>query len=212
MIQPELKGHRQFRFARINTWIACAFFIFFLPANAISPEEVRDIKAAKELCDALPLSAPEGIWIYPEDNVTVLITRYASVKPSSHTVYEIRIISSTDAQLKPGELLGTLQQTVTPGQYRMLLNTTRKNGILTTPRECSATLTADHEGMAVEKQQSKFNLRFTLSPTVLLPSFWKIIRISAGSAKTHNLVKEGMMRIYPSYDGNGSSRRKPRYL
>lgn len=189
----------------------CALFSL-CPAGAASPK-AYDIDRAREICDSLPLDAAEGIWLYPDDNVTVLITRSDNVSPTSFREYDISVVSTTDCSVRPGETIGSLTATADASQFVMKLYTERKKDILSRPASCIARLSKNADAFTLKKDKKGIRLRFSLNPMLLLPRTWRIVRISTS---TDNRGKEeapaGMIKIYPSYDGNGSSRRAPRYL
>lgn len=197
--------------------ICGALFIFFgsLTAFATDPRsaKVYDPEEAAAICDALALDPVEGIWIYPEDNVTVLIRRLPSLSSSSLSEYMIEVIATYDTRLRPGDVIGSLKATAEASKFEMSLFTEQKNGIFQKPSVCTATLDKDAETMILKKSKSKFNFRFTFNPSLILPKFWRVVRFNSGlGEKTVERPASGMIKVYPSYDGNGSSRRKLRYL
>lgn len=184
----------------------------FMHAVAANPK-VCDIMRAKEICDSLPLENPEGIWIYPEDKVTVLVMRESANTTSSLPAYRITVVRTDDGSVAPGESVGILKATAKSGTYDMELYTLRKNGKPGTSQKCVATLSSNGDDMLLSRQKKKSpKFRITLNPYTLLPKTWRIIRMSSGMAESGKDVPAGMVKIYPSYDGNGSSRRHPRYL
>ena len=171
-----------------------------------------DMDMAKEICDNLPLEEAEGIWMYPDDKVTVLVLKDEETSPNSFETYSISVVETSDARLHPGDKIGSLQATPEEGVYKIELLTERKNDFLLKPKSCVATLSKDGEAFIIKKQKAPFKGRLNLNFNRLLPGFWKIV--STGISPSANTVKTqvGMVRIYPSYDGNGSSKRKVRYL
>lgn len=175
--------------------------------------KVYDIDKAKEVCDELPLEEIEGIWLYPEDNITVLILSSGEGLNHEMPGYSISVIETTDARLHPGEIIGRLITTPEERKYKIELFTERKNDFLLKPKSCIATLNKEGDALVIKKQKSPFKGRLNLNFNRLLPGFWKIVSTGIsvnGSGSVNPAV--GMMKIYPSYDGNGSSRRKVRYL
>lgn len=168
-------------------------------AHAFTPP--ADILEAKELCDKGDLQAVEGLWLYPEDEVTVLIYRETGQKGT----YGIYVVESADCSLNPGDRIGSLQASPDPDKFKMKLYTAMKKGVPGVPCNASARLSRNHESITVTKPSLK--LRF--QPNRLLPYFWRIVNVSI---KNPESVPEGMIKIYPSYDGNDSSRRETRYL
>lgn len=197
-------------------------FFFSLSILLISPIRVwasppriaYDIDMAREICAELPLENVEGIWVYPDDKVTVMILSdpediNANVFPS----YIISVVQTSDARLHPGEKIGKLTATPQEGVYKIELATERNNELLLKPKSCIATLSKDSESFIIKKQKSPFKARLNLNFNRLLPGFWKIVSTGISQTGNNNLNPPvGMIKIYPSYDGNGSSRRKVRYL
>lgn len=202
---------------RVASPLALPLFlcICFSMGLSASNHSVYDIGKARELCDSLPLDNIEGIWICPDDNVTVLMLRKKHTPPASLPEYEMTVVESTEANASPGDIIGNLKATSDMKKYDVELFTKKKKGILTNPKKCVATLSSDGEFMRMARSSSSgIRLRFNLNPSYLLPRLWRsIFRIStSGSSEGPSKYEGGMLKIYPSYDGNGSDRRKPRYL
>ncbi|MDE6097086.1 MAG: hypothetical protein K2G52_12970 [Muribaculaceae bacterium] len=183
------------------------------PSYAIPPVAF-DMDRAREICDSIPLDNIEGIWIYPADNVSVMVSRKEHVSGISFDEYEIMIIESYDGNLIPGECIGTITASSDAKKFSIELFTERKGLDLLKPKKCTASLSNDCDVLTINYNQSKYKLRLNLNPSVLLPNLWKsVIRIgTTTSGKESDYTPAGMIKIYPSYDGNGSTRRKPRYL
>lgn len=198
------------------TRILCVLLCHLFCSNSAfaSIPVAYDIDRAIEICDSVPLDNLEGVWIYPEDNVTVLILKNEKTSLSSLPQYEIRVVESTDCNLNPGEYLGKIIPTPDRKKFTVELLTERKGIELLKPKTCIATLSADGDALTFRHNSSKIRLRLNLNPSILLPKLWRgMIRIgTSSSAKDSDKAPEGMIKIYPSYDGNGSSRRQPRYL
>ena len=202
---------------RPRRFISIVIMVIMICAGSFSPVAKAsgpyDIDAAKALCDSLPLQDPEGIWIYPQDDVTVLILRKPSLSNSRLEEYSITVIESSDVKLHPGDEIGTLSGTPERKKFEISLFTERKNALLLKPRTVMATLSDEGETMVLKKEKSKFNLRLVFNPYSLLPKTWRFIRMNASANRGSETAPAiGMVKIYPSYDGNGSSRRQPRYL
>jgi len=172
-----------------------------MAASATDPV-TTDMEAAKQWCDSATLDRIEGIWRYAEDNVTVLI-RKAPGKLHDYAVY---VVETDDCRLEPGERIGEAYATAQPDKFRLILFTSRKSSILCRPKECAATLVADDCGLAVATKKRNW----TFNPMALLPHFWRLARTSVSDPVKGLPI--GMRKIYPSYDGNGSSRFSIRYL
>ncbi|MDE5882494.1 MAG: hypothetical protein K2H60_12255 [Muribaculaceae bacterium] len=185
----------------------------FFSSSAVNQDTIYDIDAAKALCDSLPLQSPEGIWIYPEDGVTVLVTQKKQLSTSQLPIFEIRVVETSDVRMHPGEVIGLLSATPERNKYEAQFYTERKNDLLLKPKTVVAQINDEGETMILKQTKPKFNFRFTFNPSILLPKMWRVIRMNTTSGNnTSSTPAIGMVKIYPSYDGNGSSRRQPRYL
>lgn len=184
---------------RTLTLILIATAFLWLPARGVNPP--ADIIEAMELCDKTDLRPIEGLWTYPEDDVTVLLIRDETRKG----VYDIFVVEAADCSLHPGMKLGELHTSADPDKFNLKLFTVVKNGILSAPVDAIATYSENKEALTVKKKSAKIRI----NPIRLLPSFWRIVSISLNANES---APEGMIKIYPSYDGNNSTRRAPRYL
>lgn len=192
---------------------------FLISANSSLAQQSRpcDIDRAIEVCSALPLDRLEGVWAYPEDGVTVLILKTNSHSYSSLQEYEISVLESDDCRLLPGDVLGSIASTPEADKYAISLFTEKDKSLLQKSNSCAALLSKDADALIIkEDNKKKFNFRINLNPSRLLPNFWRIVRVSTSVGNNTNSSSTqtsiGMVKLYPSYDGNGSSRRRPRYL
>lgn len=173
-----------------------------------------DMEMAEEICKGLPLEAVEGVWLYPEDKVSVLILSDNSEDKNSLPVYTISVVDTSDVNLHPGEEIGKLKATVEENVFEIELATERKGLKLLKPKSVLATLSKDGDKFIIKKEKSPFRGRLNLNFSRLLPGFWKILSIgvSQNNRGGNPEAAVGMVKIYPSYDGNGSSKGKVRYL
>lgn len=179
------------------------------------PPVAYDLEMAKKICDELPLETIEGVWLYPDDKVTVLILNDGTNNSSNlMPSYTISVVDTDDARLHPGDHIGTLNATAEDRVYKIELVTERHNDLLLKPKSCIATLSKEGDSFLIKKQKSPIRGRLNLNFNRLLPGFWKIVSTGISTTGTGSTVKVpvGMIKVYPSYDGNGSSRRKVRYL
>lgn len=169
-------------------------------------EDICSYEDAIRFCDTMPLDNVEGIWEYPDDNVCVLIARDKTYGSSENYPYKLIVVDSFDAFTVPGEQIGTLEPTPSPTKFMLRLYTQRKNNTLTDLKTCSAELTHNDYAMIVKADRRWIDV----NPFGLLPKFWRIAKLK--SDKPTDKLPKGMIKIYPAYDGNGSSMFKPRYL
>ncbi|MCM1378058.1 MAG: hypothetical protein NC097_06995 [Clostridium sp.] len=157
---------------------------------------------AQNRCDSLPLSDIEGIWQFPEDNMTVLILS----DESNPQEFKIEVVESNDCRVRSGDIIGHIKQTANSSKYIMHLCSAVDKSILKHPQTCVATLDSKKEVLKIQRKK----LKVSFNPLGFLPYFWRSIRIRRNDPLKD--TDRGLIRIYPSYDGNGSSQRKPRYL
>ncbi len=178
--------------------------MLLMPAADASGQSYIDMEAAIEWCDIHATDDVEGIWRYPDDGVTVLIKK---VGGENHS-HEIIVVESDRMTLTPGEEIGKLYATAGPESFRMKLFTKRRKGILCQPRDCSATLTAQRNGLRVTDRGKNFGLR--INPLGLLPGLWKIVRMSTN--KPAESLPAGMHKLYPTGEIGGTPSFNKRYL
>lgn len=175
------------------------------PAAAQRPA-FADPAAVMEWCDTTVLHPVEGLWIYPEDNVTVAVACHDRTPPNPHTSYDITVVATPDCSLSPGECIGRLVPTVSPTHFRLELFTRRERQSLSSLTGCAAILS--DKGTVIQVERPAVKLRFNLF--TVLPRFWRLVRASLKNPAGE--LPEGMVRLYPSCDGNGSMPHIPRYI
>ena len=171
---------------------------FPLISRAFTPP--ADLPEARELCTRADLRPIEGLWSYPGDDVTVMVYR-----SRTKGLYDIYVVEAADCSLAPGMKIGELRASAVPDTFSLNLFTRLEKGVLGMPCEVTATFSENKESLTIKKPSVKIRL----NPGRLLPYFWRIVSVSV---KPGEALPEGMIKIYPSYDGNDSSKREPRYL
>lgn len=167
---------------------------------------VMDERAARDYCDREILDEVEGIWHYVEDDVKVLVSRDKDGTGN----YRITVLETPDCRVSPGDVIGRLVPSADRRQFRMELYTDCRSGLLTDTRECLATLGDDGNALLIKARKLKLKLR--LRGLSLLPRFWRLVSIGYDKSDPLEKLPRGMVRIYPSFDGDGSGLRAPRYL
>ncbi len=178
--------------------------ILRLPCAAQALDPWTDMQAAREWCDSSPLDRIEGVWEFPEDGVKVLIIKAATAA----TGYEIRVIEGADGKFEPGDLIGTAEVTTDPVRFAVKMRT-RPGGALNALKgwkKCAARLTTGDMALDVAAESRGINWNLL----GFLPHFWRVARMRHSDPQA--ALPHGLVKIYPSYDGNGSSRFNPRYL
>lgn len=186
---------------RITLALVPLFSAIQAEAREPVPEPIGVISALK-WCDSAPLEPAEGIWEYPGEGISVLVAA-ESGRESARLV--MRVIDSEDCRLSPGDILGYLERTPDPNRFRLIQYRKRHRGVLTSPGSCSATLGSGEDRILIS--QGKWKISF--NPLSLLPRFWRLLKVKVSNGEE---LPVGLVKRYPSYDGNGSSRSKPRYL
>lgn len=200
-----------------KNFLLLILLVLFMPFKIVAtpPAVAYDMEKAKEICEELPLENVEGVWLYPDDKISVLILKDRSL-PENHELpeYSISVVETSDARLRPGDVIGTLRATPDKKIYKIELLTEKKNDFLLKPKSCLANLSSDEDVFVIKKQKAPFKGRLNFNFNRLLPGFWKIVStgISQNGLNSSLQPPVGMIKIFPSYDGNGSSRRKVRYL
>ena len=191
----------------------CTAILLITTCKAENTPIAYDMGMAKEICAERALDNLEGIWVYPDDRVTVLILRQpANGKISSLPEYSIKVIEGEDCILMPGDIIGNLSATSNQNIYKIELFTEEKNRMLLKPAACLATLSKDNDNLLIKREKSPFRLRLNLNFNRLLSGFWKIVSVGVSKNNQNMDPPVGMVKIFPSYDGNGSIKRNPRYL
>lgn len=161
-----------------------------------------DMTAARAYCDSAPLAPIEGIWQYPDDGVTVLIRR----DTADPRRYEVKAIESEDTRVSSGDVIGTIEESPDPNRFRLTLATEAHKGLTGKSAECLASLSKDAGALHIKMKKRTISL----NPSWILPRFWRMVRVKTRDPL--DKLPAGMVKVYPGYDGNGSSRRSPRYL
>lgn len=150
-------------------------------------DEISDLGKAREWCDGAMLEPIEGIWVIPADETEVLIRRSGV----SEMKYDIILISSPDTRLQPGKVIGSLKKSPSKSKLEIDLFRNIERGNLGNPGKCVATFDAKEGSITIEESKVKASLR----PSLLLPSFWRSIRITVDNPGKK--IPAGMIKTYP---------------
>lgn len=175
----------------------CASFA----ACAQPPADLRT--AARAVDEAMTAGCTDpavGIWHFPEDGVDVVILPDGDCR-----TFRITIADSDVPALAPGRLVATLESSAEARTYRLRFAGHDPKRLLKGTRS-TACISADGEGMAIKS--GGINLR--LSPLGMLSGFSRLIRLSVDVPLQN--APDGLLRIYPTYDNAGGSRRRPTIL
>lgn len=165
-----------------------------------------DRGVAEQHLASLPLRPVEGIWEYPADEVALLVIRI----PGEKGRYGVYLLESVDCRLWPGMQLGWLEESADRMKFRISLSSKLHKGIPVGHMQGVATLGKNADMLTIDMPKVKF----TITPSVLLPSLWNMLRLSVRLTTRNPLdrLPEGWVKTFPSFDGDGSSSRYTRYL
>ena len=178
-----------------------ALAAIILPQSALCAP--LDYEAACEAVHrALVMGADQlpGIWEFPGAGLSVAI-----LPADDGWRMEMTAVDSEIPAISPGKTIAIITPSPEAGIYNLVFKSSNpiqkiRGG------NCIASLTKDNEGLTVKAP--KLSLR--INPLTLLPKFTSLLRVSLQLPVEK--APQGLIRIYPSYDGNGSSRRRPRTL
>lgn len=194
--------------SRLRTKLPTAIILCVSGALSIScasfAQTPVDIKRAAEAVDSVRMAGctdpAVGIWHFPDDGVDVVI-----LPDDGCRSFRMTVADSDVPSLRPGHLMATLDATAEPRTYRLTF-AGRDIGKILKGTKCVARVSADGEGMAVKS--SGISLR--LNPLGVLTRFTRLLRLSVDLPLES--APDGLLRIYPTYDNAGGSRRRPTIL
>lgn len=181
----------RFCFSRAYFAVAATLFAILFPVLHVGGQTpLPPLERAMEMVDSVQLQGPEGIWEYPGEDVKVLIWRAAA---NHSDRYNITVLEAYDCRLDTGDVIGWLKPTAEPGKYELTQYARRNSGLLDLPGRCSVKIGNNGNSLLISGGEA---LGFTINPTLLLPRFWRMVRVkikSKGGEPT-----EGLRRLYPS--------------
>lgn len=173
--------------------------------SGLSAFSQNRLEEARHWCDTASLSAMEGIWLLPHDNIYLLARRSSAAVNSE---YSLSVVAALDGITEPGTNFGCLRHTPDPKKFVISLPTKMSASGPQKFHDCDLLLADDGSSLIIAPPKKKY--KFTLSPLSLLPGFWHIARFSySPQSETQT---QGLIKVYPDYDGNGSERHNPRFL
>lgn len=176
-------------------FIAQIITICLTTDNIAAQKKICDKGMAIEWCSRNSLQPVEGIWDFPEDNVTVLITRKHDNPNITSPTYCMIAVETPDCRIKPGEVIGELEELPDAKSYKIKIKSKRNGLSIFAPTSSLAILTNNNRGLIVKKSKVKV----TLNPSVMLSKYLRIVNF-----KFLNPVSDapsGLLKIYPNDDG-----------
>lgn len=174
-----------------------------IKASGATPCSVTD---ALEYFQRPDIDNMEGVWEFVDDKITVAMVRE---NVGEFPCYSLIVVDSRNIFLTLGCSIGSLRPTSQRGEYEAYIATTcDKTGAPQKPRRFKAKVGDDFRSMVITPVKGKWS--FTISPSSILPRFFNVVRLRERSERGE--PSSGFIKIFPSYDGNGSSRFAPRIL
>lgn len=163
-----------------------------------------DIDSMRLRLDETDLQPLEGIWYYPNEEMTLGIERYRG----KHNIgYRIILLECPDINVMPGTVIGYIAASAVDSKYQLWLYSQRDKVTLKKPLECVATLNKEATTFTFDPPRWKVKVRFNIAR--FLPTLFRGVSIIP--EKTGETLPVGFRKIYPE-GGNGTSFNRIRYL
>lgn len=120
-------------------------------------------------------------------------------------IYAIRVVGGCPLGFKAGETIGRVFPTTSPDQFKISMRTSGRK--LVKKWVDFAGILVD-EGYALNVSTTQTKYRF--NPIGLLPGFWRVVR--SRTSDPLDKLPRGLIKLSPSYDGNGTQRNQIIYL
>ena len=176
-----------------------------LPEQSMILPDYNEQTAQERLLET-DMQPIEGIWYYPNEDMTITIERWEP-EPTHKIGYRLILVASEDLELIPGTVIGYIEASAVDNKYQMWLYTERNKVTLCGPMVCVATLNKDANTLTFDPPHWKVDVRVNFAR--FLPSIFR------GVSVTPRIEKEklpiGFKKIFPA-DGNGNKFNKVRYL
>ena len=163
-------------------------------------------QVARERLMESDLQPLEGIWYYPNEDMTLAIERWQP-EPSHKIGYRLLLVASDDLELLPGTVIGYIEASAVDNKYRLWLYSERNKLTLCGPLECVATLNKEATTLTFDPPHWEGKVRVNFAR--FLPSLFKGISVVPSVEKEKLPV--GFKKIFPA-DGNGNKFNRVRYL
>lgn len=162
--------------------------------------------AVRARCDSMDLQPIEGLWYYPEEEMTVMIERCEGAKLPEAQDYRIVLVDSEDVSLLPGTVIGYCKPTAEVRKYKVWIYGEQKLSILENLQACLGELSEDASLMLIKRNEVKMRVRMNF--TRFLPTLLNGLSVTATNS---NDVKfpDGFRKIYPKVKTKNG---KVRYL
>lgn len=163
-----------------------------------------DEESMKAKFNESALQPLEGIWFYPNEELTLAIEKC----DEGHNIkYRLILIASRDLELLPGTIIGFMAPSAVDNKFKLWLYSERNHKQLKSPLECVATINSDATSITFDPPHWKMKTRVNLAR--FLPSIFG--RITITPEKKEEKLPRGFKKTYPA-NGDGNSFNEIRYL
>lgn len=154
-----------------------------------------DILSAKQRFQERAIDRIEGLWYYPEEEMTVAIE-----KNDSETIYRVVVVEAADCSIDCGSIAGYMEKTAADDKFRLWLYSAIENGVTTNPIESVATLSDHGKTLLIDRPEIKF--RFSINLTQFLPSIFNLKGIRIYPKRIKPEIKPGFRKTYPDNENS----------
>jgi hypothetical protein len=163
-----------------------------------------DLDSMRVRLDETDMQPLEGIWYYPNEEMTLGIERYRG----KHNIgYRIILLESPDINVIPGIVIGYIAASAVDNKYQLWLYSQRDRLTLIKPLECVATLNQSATSLTFDPPHWKVKVRVNIAR--FLPSLFQGVSIIP--EKSSEKLPVGFRKIYPE-GGEGKPFNHIRYL
>ncbi len=163
-----------------------------------------DLDSMRVRLDETDMQPLEGIWYYPNEEMTLGIERYRG----KHNIgYRIILLESPDINVIPGTVIGYIAASAVDNKYQLWLYSQRDRLTLIKPLECVATLNQSATSLTFDPPHWKVKVRVNIAR--FLPSLFQGVSIIP--EKSSEKLPVGFRKIYPE-GGEGKPFNHIRYL
>jgi len=163
-----------------------------------------DADSMRVRLDETDMQPLEGIWYYPNEEMTLGIERYRG----EHNIgYRIILLDSPDINVVPGTVIGYIAASAVDNKYQLWLYSQRDRLTLIKPLECVATLNKTATTLTFDPPHWKVKVRVNIAR--FLPTLFNGVSIIP--EKSAERLPVGFKKIYPEGNESGPFNRV-RYL
>ena len=163
-----------------------------------------DVDSMRVRLDETDIQPLEGIWYYPNEEMTLGIERY---KGQHNIGYRIILLDSPDINVMPGTVIGYIAASAVDNKYQLWLYSQRDRVTLIKPLECVATLNPAATTFTFDPPHWKVKVRVNIAR--FLPTLFNGVSIIP--ERVGERLPIGFRKIYPE-GGDGNPINRIRYL